>query len=98
MDHAINHCQLVDEARDAQVDTVTFQEQVLERAHQLVLDRTGAGGEKASEPHQLRAIEVAAVAVADHVIQEGARQIASDFRVSLDDLKDHAAAEHISSC
>jgi hypothetical protein len=93
--YAINHCELVEEIRNKNLDSDDFKEEVMNRVPGIIESiKTG----KTTKPHKLAGVELVAFSLAIHVIEEGARQIASDLDVDLDRLKKHAVSEHISSC
>lgn len=96
MGHAINHCGLTAAVQDAGLTARDFQEEVMNRAAELIT--TAQTGQNGHTPHRLAGVELVAKAVATHVIDEGARQVAGDLGVNLTRLKVLAASEHISSC
>jgi hypothetical protein len=94
-DHVINHCGFTAEIKKAGIDKFRFRELVVERAGQIIASVTSG---KESKPHKLAGVEIAAFAVAMHVISQGALQIARDLGTDLGDLKALASSQHISSC
>ncbi|MBT6691378.1 hypothetical protein HOB10_03540 [Candidatus Parcubacteria bacterium] len=94
MHNVINHCELYREVQGS-MDTADFQEAVMTRAGEIV---EAAKNGQTSDPHNLRGVEIVAWSVAQHVLNEGARQIASDLGVEIDRLKRQASSQHISSC
>lgn len=92
--YAINHCDLTREIL-AQMSSEDYTEQVMNRVAEVVADiRDG----QTSKPHELRGIEVTAQSIAWNVVHEGARMIASDLDVDIEQLKTLASSQHISSC
>lgn len=94
MDHAINHCGMRD-AIQRKMDKEDFLEAVMERSAAIV---TGELACKATKPHALAGVELVAQVVAAQVKAEGARKVANDMGVELDQLIKQAQGEHISSC
>lgn len=92
----INHCEMRDQIKEAGLGKEDFMEAVLERAGAIVI--TTLAGKGAGKPHKYPGVELAAMAVANHVINEGANKVAADLEVPLDDLKTQGASKHISWC
>lgn len=93
---AINHCGMTAEAQNAGYTKEDFQEAVMERAGQLVTK--AITGEDPGSPHGLAGVELVATAVANAIVEEGARQVAQDLGVNLGELKKLAQSTHISIC
>jgi len=96
MSHAINHCELTSQVREAGHSVDDLKEMVMERAGQIVAEAFTGG--KKSKRHDLPGVELMALSVAMHVINEGANEVAGDLELDLGELKEHATGEHISSC
>lgn len=99
MEHVINHCGLRNEMQQKQMTREDFMERVLQRAGQIIDDVVeNRTGEEKSNPSEYAGVEITAIAVANHVLDEGAGKIAADMGTSLQVLKEQASAAHISSC
>ena len=93
--HVINHCGFTAEIKKAGIDELGFRELVMERDGQIITSITSG---QPTAPHKFAGVELAAFAVAMSVINEGAEEIARDLGTDLDDLKELASSQHISSC
>ncbi len=91
----INHCGLSAEIEAAELTAEDLQEEVLERSGQIITEaQTG----KKSKPHKLYGVELISQMVAVRVLTSGAEKLCGDFGVDFDELAEHAASQHISSC
>jgi hypothetical protein len=81
--------------REAGLGGNGFQEQVMEQAGNII---AGMLSGNSAQVHQLSGVQLAAMAIAHSVINEGAGKLCRDFDVRLDNLKFLAASSHISGC
>lgn len=93
-DHAINHCGLTADV-EQKMSKSDFTEAVMKRSGEII---TAAQTGKPLPAHKLGGVELCALVVANHVIENGAAMVASDLDVDLARLKKLAASQHISSC
>ncbi len=93
-DYAINHCDLRDKIKSV-MSREDFKEAVMERTGEIVSATQGGTSKKA---HKLHGVELVAQSIARSVIDEGAKMVAEDMGVDIDQLKELAASEHISFC
>jgi len=109
--YAINHCDMHSKLKSSQISKEDLMEKVMERAGEIVVERLGGKPKPAARPSKAKpgsktvktvkrdpGIELIALAVADSIIENGAKKLASDFSIDIAELKDHASSRHISTC
>lgn len=97
--YAIDHCEMSRDIFDSGLDSDDVRELVIERSGEIIENMLKDG--KKGDPHEFPGIELMAMSIASHVIDEGAIKVAKDFHIreeEMEKLKSHAASRHISTC
>ncbi|NTW45725.1 MAG: hypothetical protein HGB18_01560 [Candidatus Moranbacteria bacterium] len=95
MGHAINHCGMRDAIKEAQMEEADIMEEAIMHADKIIKAKLLGGN---AEPHKMPGIQLLAIVIADSSLAAGAENLSADFGIDLDDLRNHAASEHVSYC